>query len=314
MEYHMQNNERDGFRWRHVQIRDSLVYEQFANDFLNKNTPVVIRNSVPHWSALENWTPAYLKRRLGKRPVVADAGYFAIKNNDGNKLPFDELMKLIEDSTEDAPSPYLRNLDIYSFLPELVEDIQPRLQYALPNWLPCKLMPKIVTDGLVELFVGGRGTGFPNLHIDTHGSNAFISQIYGKKEVVLFAPDQTDLLRGLFGDPHEFSLETLQEFIKQKNPVADLLVGYKQTLSPGDTVFIPAGWWHTTKMNELSITVSTNNVNQSNWKPFVKSLTDYNRGPKKMIKTIYLLCVGGLLRALDLIGQSGLISRSVDKQ
>lgn len=171
-----------------------------------------------------------------------------------------------------------------------------------------------MTDGLVELFVGGRGTGFPKLHIDTHGSNAFLTQIYGKKEVVLFAPDQTDLLRGLFGDPHEFSLEKLQDFMKQKNPAADQLVGYKQTLSPGDSAFIPAGWWHITKMNELSITVSTNNVNQSNWKPFVNSLTDYNRGPKKMIKTIYLLCVGGLLRALDSLGQSGLISRSVDKQ
>jgi len=308
----MSKDKQDEFQWRSVEVCNFISQEFFEQHFLNKMAPVIITNSVPKWAALKNWTPDYLKQKLGKKTVLTNVGYFQILNNEGDIYPFNNLMKIIEDSSEDEPAPYLRNFDIYTYLPELVDDIKPRLGYALPNWLTCKLIPKIVTDGLVELFIGGKGTAFPILHFDSDGSNAFITQIYGEKEVFLFSPDQTEPLRTIFGKPGNFSLEKLENEISAKKPAALQLIGFKQTLSPGDTVFIPAGWWHTTFMKEISISVSTNNVNNSNWRAFVESSTDYNKGVKKVLKVIYLTFLGKLLLALDLVGQSKLISRPLD--
>ena len=53
MEYHMHNIERDGFRWRHVQIRDSLAYELFKNDFLNKYKSAVLPSYEKALSVME---------------------------------------------------------------------------------------------------------------------------------------------------------------------------------------------------------------------------------------------------------------------
>ncbi len=307
----MQKKKHEIFEWQQIETRDSVAYGLFKKHFLKRKLPVIITNSAPQWSAFKNWTPGYLKQKLGNKMVIPDADYYQIVSKVGESYPFDKLMELIEASSENAPSPYLRNIDIHSNLPELVEDINPRLSYALPNWLTCKLVPQVVTDGLVELFLGGRGTSFPILHFDSHGSNAFITQIYGKKDVILFSPAQTELLHSLFGDPGEFSVEKLENAVVGNSPIAAQLIGYKQTLLPGDTVFIPSGWWHTTIMNELSITISTNNVNQSNWLPFIRSMTSYNRGAKKALKTIYFLSIGGILWTLDLLRKSDLISRPI---
>lgn len=307
----IQNETRD-FDWQQVETFDSIAYALFKEQFLNRNIPLIITNSVSQWPAVNKWTPDYLKQKLGDKLMIPNADYYQVASKEGKTYPFDELMKLIEASSEQNPSPYLRNIDLYSYLPELVEDITPRLTYASPNWLTCKLVPQVVTDNLVELFIGGKGTGFPQLHFDTHGSNAFITQVYGTKEVFLFSPEQTETLSSLFGKPQKFSLEKLKAISTDNNPVAAKLVGYKQTLSPGDTVFVPAGWWHITTMNGVSISLSTNNVNQANWIPFIRSMTDYNHGAKKTLKIAYFLAVGCLLWVLDRIGLSGLISRPVN--
>ncbi len=39
-------------------------------------------------------------------------------------------------------------------------------------------------------------------------------------------------------------------------------------LHPGETLFIPAGWWHTTETFEESVTVGGNFVDRSNWSEF----------------------------------------------
>jgi hypothetical protein len=43
-------------------------------------------------------------------------------------------------------------------------------------------------------------------------------------------------------------------------------------LKPGETIFVPGGWWHATQMLETSITVSFNTADSSNWSALIKEV------------------------------------------
>jgi hypothetical protein len=73
------------------------------------------------------------------------------------------------------------------------------------------------------------------------------------------------------------------------------------TLSPGDTLYMPNGWWHTTHMPETSMTVITAAWNSSNWGRFC--LQYRQRGKtRRAVKALvlgYLTAVGAVLRCRD---------------
>ena len=48
-------------------------------------------------------------------------------------------------------------------------------------------------------------------------------------------------------------------------------------LHPGETLFVPAGWWHTVKILTHSITISVNVANPPNWGAFVSDYVDSKR-------------------------------------
>lgn len=83
----------------------------------------------------------------------------------------------------------------------------------------------------------------------------------------LFAPDQTDRRYPLESavnqspvDIHAPDLDRYPRFAAAELQTA--------TLQPGETVFVPAGWWHTALTEETSIGVTWNLVEASNWDAF----------------------------------------------
>lgn len=98
-----------------------------------------------------------------------------------------------------------------------------------------------------RLWVGPRGT-FTPLHHDQ--SSAWLVQIVGTKQVWLASPLEVALLAtadGVFntvdaGAPHAGELAEVR--------------WYTLTLSPGDAVFLPAGWWHQVRATAPSVSVS----------------------------------------------------------
>ena len=71
-------------------------------------------------------------------------------------------------------------------------------------------------------------------------------------------------------------------------------------LQPGEILFVPAGWWHTTQILNASIAVTMNTATSSNWTRFVSEYR-YNRKTRRGLPvtwfTVLYLYLFGLLKA-----------------
>jgi hypothetical protein len=220
--------------------------------------PVVLSRATERWPAVACWTPDYFAARVGHRRVAVD----------GAELSVLALLELIRDSTPREPAPYLRAQKLIDVFPELAGDLVPMFDDARPNWCDSRFLPASIRRGrLPEILLGGRGAGFDLLHFDKDHLHAFISQFYGEKELFFFGPDQT---------PHLYPLDTAPNTSPVNVHAPDLerhprFAGAEMvtaTLRPGETVFIPSGWWHTSLLHETSIGVTWNLVDASNWRDF----------------------------------------------
>ena len=90
-------------------------------------------------------------------------------------------------------------------------------------------------------------------------------QLYGEKEYVAFSPEQGAVLyprpgiernKSQINDPLNPDLDAF--------PLCDQAEGVRFRLGPGETLFVPAGWWHTARILSPSVTVSINTVNRAN--------------------------------------------------
>lgn len=275
------------------------VARQSSKDFWGTHgktrRPVIIKESVPDWRPAECWTFDYLREAVGHRTAGLDQGYY--DRQAGDDILIAPILDAIENGVpiEGYENVYLRNVDLHRALPELIPDVMPRLPLVRPNWMACRWLPQYVPDGLVEFFIGGSGSAFPKLHVDTHGTHAFITQLKGEKQIVAAPPTATKALADAFGDPEKFQLG----LEKSSYDGLDL---YSATLVPGDTLYVPAGWWHTTFMTTLSISVSTNCINRTNWRDHIVAVTKHTPGIKRPIKRALLSAMGVVLIFADALG------------
>jgi len=275
-----------------VDRRPGLSHSEFIKTYANNGIPVVIPGAMKAWDAFKNWDPEYFRNILGNKKVTVAGKEYLLR----------DFMNTVMESSESNPSGYLNEVNIHKDFPELLPDIVPHLSYALPDRLMSKWLPESwgMRKGIIELLIGGKGTKFPTLHYDGYHLNTFVTQIRGDKEFFLYSPDQTPYMypeekmvnRSLVNDIHEPDLTRFPLFAKAK-PI-------RVTAYQGDTVFLPAGWWHSTRLLSLSIAVSTNSVGPLQWNDFVDDFISIHV-PNKIKQTFIRtqLAVAGRLMSLS---------------
>lgn len=268
-----------------IERRENLSYEYFAREYLYPLKPVVLTNALRGWRALERWTPEFFKQEFGDiRFVINEAEYGqpGFKEAGGTEFTMSQFIDRVLVSTDDNPAPYLRNKPLYAMFPTLKTDVQPLPEYIRPNWLEDRyLVGQVgkVLNGGIELYIGGKGRAFPVLHYDAVGSSAFLMQIYGRKEYVVYPPDQEPYLYPLPQKKNLSSIENIDHPDLNRFPLFEKAVPTTFFLEPGELLYVPSHWWHTAKILTPSITISVNVVNQSNWHELIKFFSLKRRNP-----------------------------------
>jgi len=243
------------------------------------NKPVIIQGACSEWSAMGKWTPDFFRDNFGETVVTID----------GKDYKVADYIAILHASTEDKPAPYMRNQNIAKVFPTLMADVTPTPPYFEPNWLHESYVPEQLDrlmriNSVTEVYIGGPGGQFPVIHFDSMYTHACLTQLYGHKELYLWAPDQAPymyaLKRNNGSDVENFLNPDLTRF-----PLFGKAQGGCVTIGPGDTAFIPSGWWHTARMLDESVTVSVNVVNASNWPDVSKDIVE---GKNAIVKALFL--------------------------
>lgn len=262
-----------------------LGSERYVQEYVYPLKPAIITGALEHWPARHKWTFDFFQNQYGSLPLELE----------GRQLSMAELIAAVRSSTPQSPAPYLRNYPVKSLPAALQADIAPMPPCTEPNWLDHPLLKVRASLTFPELYIGGEGAKFPVLHYDGLHTHAFLMQLQGVKEYVAFAPDQTPYMYVRDGNANISEIADLENCDPERFPLLNNATGVRFTLHPGETLFIPSGWWHTARILSPSITVSINGANAANWSNFRKDFCrDYAPGRKlpPWFYSTYLLFVG----------------------
>src|SRR3954451_21605652 len=97
---------------KQIDQRSDLKAEEFVEEYLRQNKPVVLRNAAPYWR--ERWTPQWLKQRFGDREIVAETSEEFVEERSRKTMTLAELMdSILGDSLEFR----VRNMKFLSQVP-----------------------------------------------------------------------------------------------------------------------------------------------------------------------------------------------------
>lgn len=282
-----------------VEKKYGLPYDEFAEKHLFANYPVVLGDACENWAAKNKFTPEFFKTHYGDREVTVQ----------GNAYKLGDFIDLMMTATEENPAPYPCKLQMDRDYPELVPDVMPRFSYALPDRTHSKLLPQRFLGGAdtLELFFGSPGGQFPYLHYDYMGLHAYITQVYGEKEFTVMPPDQTPYLYPKPDDPWVSQVNSAKNPDLKKYPLFVKATPLTFIVGPGETLFIPCGWWHTARSVTPTISVALDCLNASNWPMFMQEVKTIGRQKplKAKVAQAYLSLLGGVLSVSEKAGISG---------
>ena len=285
-----------------VERKENLSFSEFERNYLLPNRPVVVAGAVDAWPALERWTPDFFARNYQGRKVSC--------RNDPTDWTIDSYVAALPSSTPERPLGYLRNLNIQTDYPDLVPDIEPKLRLAAPDWLSSRLMPRdwLRPNHLNQLFISGRGARI-TLHYDDWKTHNTVSNVYGEKRFVLFDPTQSEFLyrRGDERSGGDYILSAVDPWRPdfKAHPLFDRAKPLSVVIGKGDTLFVPAGWWHSSFTKSTCISVSSSFANWSNWRALVVEigrLRSNENTIKRAAVQAYLSAAGAILGALHGLG------------
>lgn len=210
----------------------------FKKNYYNTMKPLIITGLAKQWPAYHKWNWDYFKSIVGNEKValynnVKSDAYTPINTADDYKT-FGEYIDMIKA----GPAGWRIFLfNIFQHAPQLTKDF---------TW------PEHLMKGFVKrypmLFVGG-STSITHMHFDIDVSHILHTQFMGRKRVLLFPNEEQ---YKLYRKPFEvLSLVDFSHYHEGNGtpdyeafPAVKYAKGYEVILEHGDTLFMPAGYWH----------------------------------------------------------------------
>lgn len=220
-----------------VEKVEFISAEEFQQGYYSPMKPLVITSLAKEWPAYTKWNWTYFKHIVGDKKVglynnVKSDAYTPINTADDYKT-FGEYVDMISAGPA-AWRIFLFN--IFDHAPQLIQDF---------TW-PEQLMKGFVKK-FPMLFTGGEGS-ITHMHFDIDLSHILHTQFVGRKRVLLFPfQEQHKLYRKPFevlsmADFSHYNQNGSPDY--KQFPALKLAHGYEIVLEHGDTLFMPAGYWH----------------------------------------------------------------------
>ena len=120
----------------------------------------------------------------------------------------------------------------------------------------------------------------------------------------MFAPDQTKYMYPMQDTPWQSMIDDPEDLDEDRFPLYRKAESIRLVRKPGQTLFCPNGWRHTTRMLSTSIGVVTVSVNAANWARFSTEISRIARQQsfRHRLRSYRVLCAGALLQMLDRVG------------
>ena len=221
-----------------IPVLDTIDPQEFRDEFYHPQKPVVLRQLAKEWPAYHTWNWDHFRKLVGDKRValynnIKSDAYTPINMADDYKT-FGEYIDMIAK----GPAGWRIFLfNIFEHAPELVNDF---------TW------PEHLMKGFVKkfpmLFVGG-ASSITHMHFDIDMSHIMHTQFAGRKRVLLFPFSEQ---HKLYRKPWEvLSLADFSNYYSEQSkldysqfPALKYARGYETVLGHGDTLFMPAGYWH----------------------------------------------------------------------
>lgn len=221
-----------------VDTVDSISPEEFHRKYYAPQKPLVIKDLSKNWPAYHKWTWDYFKEIVGDKKVgiynnTKSDAYTPVNKAD-DYTSFGEYIDMIR---KEPAGWRIFLFNIFDHAPQLTQDF---------------IWPEHLMKGFVKrfpmLFVGG-ATSITHLHFDIDLSHILHTQFLGRKRILLFPYEEQ---YKLYRKPYEvLSYADFSHYYEhngkpdlEKFPALKLVKGLEVTLEHGDTLFMPAGYWH----------------------------------------------------------------------
>ena len=228
--------------------------EDFKKNYYDAKKPLIITGLAKKWPAYNKWNWDYFIDKVGDKEVgvynnVKSDSYTPINTAD-DYMKFGDYLRKVKAGPLDLRI-FLFN--IFQHAPDITSDF---------TW------PDEYMNGFVKkypmLFVGGQGS-ITHMHFDIDMSHILHTQFSGRKRVLLFPHEEQ---YKLYRKPWEvLSLANYahynEAFDYETYPATKLAQGYEVILEHGDTLFMPAGYWHHMEYLEAGFAMSLRAMQKS---------------------------------------------------
>jgi hypothetical protein len=219
-----------------------LSREEFRKFYLTKSRPLLIKGFANQFPAGRLWTFDYFDKVMGDH-IIGVYDNSKVKNtayvNPDLQMKFSEFSRLIQLDEETSYRIFLFNM--FKEFPEL------RKEFPTPD------LVKGVLGNLGLAFFGGKNTKV-RFHFDIDCSSVLMTQIIGRKRVILISPFYDKLIYKV--PMTSFSLIDPDHPDYEKFSALRYVEGYDFIIQPGDAVFMPSRYWHFNTYLEGGMAVS----------------------------------------------------------
>jgi hypothetical protein len=215
--------------------RISAKKETFRENYYQQQIPCVFTDFTKDWG-IRDWDYDFLKAKAGDDMVdLYGSAYESGQTLDTyikpvQQLPFREYLDLMASNEESDLRLFL--FDIFKNHPDLIDHIvDPEIGVNLLNY---------------RFSFFGTKNSAARMHFDIDYSNVFLSHFLGRKKVLLFDRSQSFNLYQIPFSTHslvDFSRLDDADYVAQF-PNLEQLEGYETILEPGETIYMPSGYWH----------------------------------------------------------------------